>query len=128
MRLDRSHLFAMAAVFFLTSCDSKDEVPKATPTALQKAAVVFEGNHTEAEIKQHFDNVFFHYGISTTEENYNKYSDMLVMLHESAKENGVSAPEMDILVCAERIAPTDPSSMPLKNALAFCTAMMRVPS
>ena len=127
MHLRWSHLLAMAVVFLLASCDSKDGASKTYPTAFQKAAVVFEGHHTEAEIKQHLDNAFFHYGIPTTEENYGEYLDILVMLHESAKKDGVSAPEMEILKCAEKIAPADPSGMPLKNALAFCTAIMRVP-
>lgn len=63
-------------------------------TALEQMEIVFIGSFSYNSIKERMDSVMQLYGLSMTNENYNRFGSVLVTLR---KETGVS--EMNILIC-----------------------------
>lgn len=83
--------------------------------ALDKMALVFEGNPSRSDIAQRVSSALRTYGESNTEENRSRLGSVLVVMR---KKHGV--PEMDILRCmiADRLP------VKIQEAAALCTVTL----
>ena len=92
MRNFSSNLILALFVILMFACNS-NERKKATPTAIEMIAEVFEGNHSAELIKEKMDSVMSAYNIEITEENYHKCGSALLSLRKAT----VGVTELDII-------------------------------
>lgn len=67
---------------FISSCENNNKI-KPTQSAIEMMTVVFDGKHTEIEVKSKMDAVMKAYNIEITEENYQKCGSVFLNLKKS---------------------------------------------
>ena len=123
-KMRRRTLITTVCAVLTAGCIGSGEREVEDMSAVETAAVAFEGDYSEEEIQQMMDATFDRYGVARTEENYLSTADALVAMRQ---ENDVT--EIGVLHCVYEAdlvntGMYDPGMDAVASAIALCATEM----